>query len=175
MNEANDAFYMLSRPVIVAIGSHAIGAGMTFAAICDVRVAASGVYFSMPEIDRGTASGGGAAFTRLNMPVGKMRELLFTGSRFKTEELADTGFFNYIVPKSEVLDRSLELARLMAGKSLGAIRATKICCNAVERMAALEGRAFAQEYSAQLTSSPDGQEGILAFLEKRVPNYRNRQ
>lgn len=174
VNEANDAFFNLTRPVIAAIGSHAIGAGMTFAAICDLRVAASDVIFSMPEVDRGTTSGGGIAFNRLNMPVGKMREMLFTGRRFRTEELADTGFFNYIVPATQVLDKSLEIARLIAGKSLQALRATKICANAVETMERRAGRRFAQEYSAQLTSSADGQEGIRAFLEKRAPEYRKK-
>ena len=171
VNQANDAFFKLTRPVVAAIGSHAVGAGMTFAAICDIRVAAENVIFSMPEIDRGTTSGGGLAFTRLNMPIGKMREMLFTGRRFRTEELADTGFFNYILPSAQVLDKSLEIARLMATKNLEAIRATKICINAAETLPRPEGRRLSQEYSAQLTSSSAGKEGMRAFLEKREADY----
>jgi len=174
VNEANDAFYRLARPVVAAIGSHAIGAGMTFAAICDIRVAASGVYFSMPEVDRGTTSGGGIAFNRLFMPVGKMREMLFTGRKFRTEELVDTGFFNYIVPRVDVLDKSLEIALAIAEKSLPALQATKISCNAVETLPREEGRRFAQEYSARLIASDEGKEGVRAFLEKRAPVYVHR-
>jgi len=172
VNDANDRFYNLTKPVVAAIGSHAIGAGMTFAAICDIRVAAQDIYFSMPEIDRGTTSNGGAAFNRLNFPVGKMRELLFTGRHFKTEELADTGFFNYIVPKDQVLKKSLEIATNIAKKSIHALQATKISANAIEVMGKAEGREFAQDYTARLTSSADGQEGILAFLQKRITTYR---
>lgn len=175
VNEANDAFFNMTRPVVAAIGSHAIGAGMTFAAICDIRVAASGVYFCMPEIERGTTSGGGISFNRLNMPVGLMREMLFTGRRFKTEELADSGFLNYILPRADVLKKSLEIAEMIAGKSLEAIQATKICCNAVETMPRGEGRRFAQEYSARLTASTDGQEGIRSFLEKRSATYAHQK
>ena len=46
----NDAFFKLTRPVVAAIGSHAVGAGMTFAAICDIRVAAENVIFSMRRV-----------------------------------------------------------------------------------------------------------------------------
>jgi enoyl-CoA hydratase len=174
VNEANDAFYRIQRPVIAAIGSHAIGAGMTFAAICDIRVAAGNMYFGMTEIDRGTTSTGGLAFNRLFMPVGKMREMLFTGRRFKTEELIDTGFFNYVVPKADVLSKSLEIAGIIAGKSLEALQLTKRCCNEVETMPRGEGRRLSQEYSARLTASMEGQEGIRAFLEKRDAVYSHK-
>jgi len=172
VNEANDVFYHLPRPVVAAIGSHAIGAGMTFAAICDIRVAAQDVWFGMTEIDRGTTSNGGAAFNRLYFPAGKMREMLFTGRKFKTEELGDTGFFNYVVPKAEVLDKSLALALNIAEKSLFALQATKASANAVEVMARAEGRKFSQEYTARMTSSSEGQEGIQSFLQKRDAVYR---
>lgn len=175
VNRANDRFMNLRRPVIAAINSHAIGAGMTFAAICDLRVAASGAYFAMPEIDRGTTSGGGAPFNRLFMPAAKMRELLFTGRKFTAAELADTGFFNYVVAKEDVLDKSLKLAEVIAGKSFEALEATKLCCNAVLGMERGEARRFAQEYSARLTAGADAKEGIKAFLEKRVPVYAGRQ
>ncbi|MGD9942103.1 MAG: enoyl-CoA hydratase/isomerase family protein [Burkholderiaceae bacterium] len=174
VNEANDRFYGLQRPVIAAIGSHAIGAGMTFAAICDLRIAASGALFAMPEIDRGTTSGGGAPFNRLNFPAARMRELLFTGRRFTADELADTGFFNAVVPRDEVLDTSLRLAERIASKSFEALKATKLCCNAVEHMSPQDGRRFTQEYSARLTAGADAKEGIQAFLEKRSPVYSKR-
>ncbi len=175
VNQANDRFMNLQRPVIAAIASHAIGAGMTFASICDLRVAASGAYLAMPEVDRGTTSGGGAPFNRLFMPSAKMRELLFTGRKFTAAELADTGFFNYVLPKEEVLDKSLMLAEVIAGKSFDALKATKICCNAVLGMERAEARRFSQEYSARLTAGSDAKEGIQAFLDKRAPVYAGRQ
>ena len=174
VNEANDAFYKMSKPVVAAIGSHAIGAGMTFAAICDIRVAARDVIFSMPEIERGTTSGGGIPFNRLFMPVGRMREMLFTGARFRTEELESTGFFNYIVSKSEVMDKSMALAQNIASKSLFALQATKLSCNAAEVLPREEGRRLSQEYTARITASKDGQEGIRSFLEKRDAVYTHK-
>lgn len=175
VNQANDRFMNLQRPVIAAINSHAIGAGMTFAAICDLRVAASGAYFAMPEIDRGTTSNGGAPFNRLFMPTARMRELLFTGRRFTASELIDTGFFNYVLPKEEVLDKSLRLAETIAAKSFDALKATKICCNAVLEMEREEGRRFSQEYTARLTAGSDAKEGIHAFFDKRAPVYTGQQ
>ena len=45
----------------------------------------------------GVMAAGGAFFTRLNMPVGKVREIVFTGRRFTAEELRNSGVFDYIV------------------------------------------------------------------------------
>lgn len=174
VNRATDRFFHLSRPVIAAINSHAIGAGMTFASQCDIRVASEAAFFSMPEVDRGLTSGGGAPFFRLNMPVGKIREIILTGRRFLAHELQDTGFFNYILPPADVLPKAMEIAAIIAGKSLPALQATKLCANAIENLSFAEGRALSQEYSARLTSGLDAKEGIRAFLEKRAPGYARR-
>ena len=59
---------------------------------------------------------GGSFFTRINAPVGKVREMVLTGRRFTAEELRHSGIFNYVVPKSEVLPKSMEIARIIAKK-----------------------------------------------------------
>jgi enoyl-CoA hydratase len=174
VNRATDRIFGLSKPVIAAMESHAVGAGMTFAAICDIRIAADTVFCSMPEIDRGLTSGGGAPFLRLGMPAGKVRELIFTGRRFFAPELHDCGFIDYVTPPGGVMAKAMEIAEIIAAKSLPALQATKLCANAVERMDADAGRALAQEYSARLTAGSDSKEGIRAFLERRDPRYAHR-
>lgn len=171
VNRATDRFRALSKPVIAAMDSHAVGAGMTFAAICDIRVAAESVFCSMPEIDRGLTSGGGAPFLRLGMPNGMVRELIFTGRRFFAPELHACGFIDHVTPPGGASDKAMDIARLVATKSLPALQATKLCANAVEGLDDLEGRALSQEHSARLTAGLDAKEGIRAFLERRDPRY----
>jgi enoyl-CoA hydratase/carnithine racemase len=75
-------------PVIGAINSHILGVGLVLAAFCDIRVGSQDVFFTCPGIDRGVPAGGASFFTRLTMPVAKIRELICTGRRFNTQNIA---------------------------------------------------------------------------------------
>jgi enoyl-CoA hydratase/carnithine racemase len=119
----------------------------------------------------GLTAGGGAYFTRLNMPVGKVREIIFTGRRFYAHELRDTGLCDYILPRDQVLGKSLEIAEVIAGKSFAALQAVKRCANAVLDLSFADAMKLTQEQTAHLTAGPDSKEGIKAFLEKRDPTY----
>ena len=172
VNAATRSFSNFSRPVIGAINGHAVGAGMTFAATqCDIRVVSEEAFFSMPQIDRGLTAGGGAYFTRINMPAGKVRELIFTGRRFTAHELKDTGLCDYLLPRDAVVTKALEIAELIAAKSFSALQAVKKCANAVQDMNFADAMKFTQAETARLTAGPDSKEGIKAFLEKREPGY----
>src|SRR6185369_16406854 len=124
----------IDRPMIAAINGHAVGVGLSMAAMCCMRVASSKAMFAKPEIDRGVVASGGIQLTRLAMPAAKVREMIYTGRRFSAEELRDTGFFNYIVEPDQVLPKAMEIAAQIAKKSLPALKANKICNNAVEGM-----------------------------------------
>ena len=175
INECLPRFYNLDRPVIGALNSHAVGVGLVLAAFCDMRVASKDAFFACPEIDRGVLAGGGSFFTRLNMPAGRIREMIYTGRRFMAAELQEnTGFFNYIVPKDQVMPKAMELAAVVAGKSLAALKANKLCNNASETMNWTEAYKLSQAKSADLTVTKDAKEGIRAFLEKRQPQYTDR-
>jgi enoyl-CoA hydratase/carnithine racemase len=167
-------FYAIERPVIAAINGAAIGIGMILAALCDMRIAAEDARFACPEIDYGLVAGGAALFARVNMPEAKVREMLFTGAKFTARELEQTGFFNYVVPRQEVMPRAMEVARQIAPKSLPAIRARKIASAALEGRTWTEAYLDAQVLSAGLTAGNDGSEGVRAFLDGRAPNYRDR-
>ena len=175
INECLPRFYNLDRPVIGALNSHAVGVGLVLAAFCDMRVASKDAFFACPEIDRGVLAGGGSFFTRLNMPSGRIREMIYTGRRFMADELQEnSGFFNYVVPKDQVMPKALEIAGIIAKKSLAALKANKLCNNASESMSWTEAYKLSQAKSADLTITADAKEGIRAFLEKRQPKYTDR-
>lgn len=166
-------FYALDRPLIAAINAHAVGIGVILAGLCDMRIAADDALFSCPEIDYGLVAGGAGLFAHLNMPEAKVREMLFTGSRFTADELSETGFFNYIIPRGLVLSRALELANVIAAKSLPALRARKIASSRLQGRNWQDAYLDAQDHSARLTEGIDGGEGVNAFLEGRTPTYRD--
>jgi enoyl-CoA hydratase len=174
VNASLPRLYNIDRPVIAAINGPAVGVGVSVAAMCDIRVCSKKAFFAKPEIDRGLVASGGIQITRLNLPVGVVREMIYTARRFTAEELAWTGFFNYLVEPEEVLPKAMEIAAQIATKSLPALKANKICNNAVEGMPWQEGYKLTQDYSAMLTGMSDAKEGIRAFLEKRRANYQDR-
>jgi enoyl-CoA hydratase len=167
-------FYRLDRPVIAAINGAAIGIGMVLAGLCDMRVAAEDTRFACPEIDYGLVGGGAGLFSLLKLPEAKVREILFTGRRFTARELEPTGFFNYVVPRPDVLSTALSLARDIAAKSLPSIRARKTASVSLEGRSWIEAYLDAQALSAELASGSDGGEGVRAFLEHRRPSYNDR-
>ncbi len=167
-------FYRMDRPVIAAVNGAAIGIGMILSALCDMRVAAEDAKFACPEIDYGLVAGGAAIFAMVKMPEAKIREMLFTGSRFTARELEPTGFFNYVLPRKDVLPKALELARQIAAKSLPAIRARKAASANLEGRSWMEAYLDAQQLSGMLTAGEDGAEGVKAFLEGRAPRVSDR-
>jgi enoyl-CoA hydratase/carnithine racemase len=162
-------FYRLDRPVIAAINGAVIGIGMILAALCDMRVVAEDARFACPEIDYGLVAGGAALFAHVNMPEAKVREMMFTGARFTARELEPTGFFNYVVPRADVMPRSLAIARQIATKALPSIRARKIASSEIEGRSWTQAYLDAQALSAELIRGNDGAEGVRAFLEGRAP------
>jgi enoyl-CoA hydratase/carnithine racemase len=173
INRTLPRLYELDRPVIAAINASAIGIGVILAASCDMRVTCDAAFFACPEIDYGLVAGGAGLFAWLKMPEGRVREMVYTGRRFSAAELSDTGFFNYIVSRHEVLPKAMEIARLIAHKSLPAIKARKATSNALEGLSWYDAYLLSQRASASLTAGEDGQEGIRAFLERREPQFRD--
>ena len=167
-------FYRMDRPVIAAINGAAIGIGMILSALCDMRVAAEDAKFACPEIDYGLVAGGAPIFAMVGMPEAKIREMLFTGARFTARELEPTGFFNYVLPRRQVLPKAMELARQIAAKSLPAIRARKVASANLEGRSWMEAYLDAQLLSGMLTAGEDGAEGVKAFLEGRAARIADR-
>ena len=101
--------------------------------------------------------------------------MILTGRRFMAEELRHACVFNYILPKSEVIPKALEIAHIMAKKSLPALKANKAAVNVGETQTSwLETYKMGQKTSAGLTAGADAKEGIKSFLEKRDPVYVDR-
>ncbi len=163
--------YNMNRPTIAALNMHAIGVGFVMSTFCDMRIASEEAFFAVPEIDRGVMAAGGSFFTRINMPMGKVREMVLTGRRFTAMELKEFGIFNYVVPKKDVMPKAMEVARLIAKKSLPALKFNKTTMNLAETMPWQSAYSMTVPISAHMTSMPDSKEGIKSFLEKRDPKY----
>lgn len=97
----------LPVPVIAKIRGYCLGAGLEVAASCDLRVAAKGSQFSMPEVKVGIPSVIEAALLPSLIGWGKTRELLYTGKFIGAEEALRWGLVGRVVPAA-ALDRAAE-------------------------------------------------------------------
>lgn len=171
-HEVMGAVENLPQPVIAAVNGFALGGGCELALSCDIRVASDNAKFGQPEVNLGVIPGFGGT-QRLPRLVGKGMacELLFTGDMIDAQEALRIGLVNRVVSG----DTLLETCRQMAGKiiSKGPV-AIRLCKEAVNNGMQMD-LARANQYEAvqfgQCFASPDQEEGMSAFLEKRPAKF----
>jgi len=125
----------------------------------------------LPVIDGGLLGGG--KHTQRLFPHSTLRRMMFTGYRVPGPELYRLGVVEACVPRAELMDRAMGLAREIAGKSPAAIRLAKRTLNTIEDMSLRDGYRYEQNMTTELGEHPDSAEAQAAFREKRKPNYRD--
>jgi len=124
-----ECFTRLERtrvPVIAAIERVCIGAGMELALCCDIRIAAEGTIFSIPEVQLGIVPDmGGTQRLPRTIGVGMAKELIYTARRFDATEALRIGFVNHVYPAGELGARAAELAAEIAANGPLAVQAAK--------------------------------------------------
>jgi len=170
---ARDAMWAITDcavPVIGAINGPALGAGLAFAACCDILVASEKARFGTTEINVGLLG----ASSHLSLLVGrhKAREMFFTGEQVPASELYRVGSVRAVVPPDELISTARVLATTLAEKSPIALRLAKESMNRVEHLPLKEAYRTEQDYTARLMRFEDAREARAAFLEKRPPEWK---
>src|SRR5689334_15819468 len=109
LHRACDALRRLPVPVIARIDGYALGAGLELAAACDIRIAAAGARFGMPEVKVGIPSVIEAALLPSLIGWGRTRRLLYTGDTIDAAEAERWGLVERCVPTAE-LDGAIDAA-----------------------------------------------------------------
>jgi enoyl-CoA hydratase/carnithine racemase len=162
-------------PVVAAIHGYCLGGGLELAMACDVRIAAEDAQLGQPEIKLGLIPGGGGT-QRLPRLVGHGRALYLnlTGDPISGSKAYEWGLVERAVPRAELLDAALELAGTLAKRSPHSMGVFKRLAAVTRDLPLADGmRAEAQGF-LQCISSEDGAEGVVAFLEKREPEFTGR-
>lgn len=165
-----DALESMRAIGIAQIQGHCVGGGLVLAAACDLRIAAEGTSFSIPEIDLGIPLAWGG-IPRLVREIGPAltKELVMTCRRFDTTEAKAAGFLNRIVPAEELSTAVDELAEQIASKPAYAIQATKRGTNAVTAQMVGTSRAWADSDAlAGGLRDPEGRAAAQAYLERVI-------
>lgn len=164
-----------SKPVIAAISSGCIGAGLDIVSACDMRYASDDAFFSIKEIDMGMVADLGT-LQRLPriIPEGLVRELAFTGRNVDAAEAEKIGLVNKSFTSRESLMQEVtSIAAQIATKSPISIRGTKHILNYSRDHSINDGLSYMATWNAAMLLSEDLTETFQAKLEKRNPVYRN--
>jgi|TARA_B110000977_G_scaffold125703_1_gene160873 enoyl-CoA hydratase/carnithine racemase len=159
--------------VVSAMFGAVIGGGLEIAAATHVRIAEPSTIFQLPEGSRGIFVGGGAT-ARVGRLIGadRMTEMMLTGRKYNADEGLALGLTHYSVGEGE----ALELAQQLAGKiSRNAPLSNYMMIQSISRindMSQSDGLFTESLVAAMSQTTPDAEEGLKAFLEKRAPKFR---
>ncbi len=166
------AMERLGKPVIAAINGYALGGGCELAMACTLRIAADTAKLGQPEIGLGLLPGYGGT-QRLPRLVGSGRalEMMLTGAPIDAEEARRIGLVNRVVPRAELLPRTMELARRIAAQAPIAVRYVLAAVREGSGMTLADGCAHEAGLFGLAAATRDWREGTNAFLEKRPPRF----
>ncbi|MCA0964106.1 crotonase/enoyl-CoA hydratase family protein [Salipiger bermudensis] len=158
---------------VSAMTGAVIGGGLEMATATHVRIAEPSVIFQLPEGRRGIFVGGGAT-VRVGRILGsdRMVEMMLTGRKYNADEGLQLGLAHYSVGEGEALPLARKLAEKIAAN---APMSNYFMVNALPRIADMSRSdgLFTESLAAALVqTTPDAEEGLNAFLEKRNPVFR---
>ncbi|HEY6539260.1 MAG TPA: enoyl-CoA hydratase-related protein [Candidatus Dormibacteraeota bacterium] len=159
------------KPVIGAVGGAARAGGVALVAACDIAIAADSATFATGEVRLGLAPAVLSVVVLAKVRRSAAARLFLTGAVAGAGEAREMGLVAQVVPGAE-LEAAVEV---VAGQLLlaepAALAATKRILQQVPELAREEAFSRMAELSAQLFASPEANEGMTAFLERRPPSW----
>ena len=162
-------------PFIAAIQGFCLGGGLELAMCCDIRVASEDSQLGQPEIKLGLIPGAGGTqrLPRL-VGLGRAQLLNLTGEFIDAPTAYEWGLVEKVVPREELLDTALGIARTIAQRSPVAVAVLRELARTTRDLPLEEGMRREAEGFRRCLKSEDGAEGVAAFLEKRDPQFTGR-
>lgn len=126
-----DRWRDIPKPTIAAVQGKCIAGGLMLAWPCDIIIAADDAAFADPTVSFGV--GGVEYFSHVwEVGIRKAKEMLFTADEIEAEDALRLGMVNQVVPRAELMDATLAMARRIATKSRFALKLTKLAVNGVQ-------------------------------------------
>ena len=170
-NPFNDA--TLQKPVIAAINGVSIGEGLTRTLPCDVRVASDTARLSFRFLRVGlTPEVASTHYAVYLIGLGRTLELMLTGELLPADEAFRIGLVNHIYPTNQLLEKAVELAGAIADNPNWNLAKVKHLVHQdylehdIDKVLADESKIFRESQGRDAHK-----EALLAFREKRAPNF----
>ena len=160
-------------PVIGAINGVAAGAGLGVALACDLRVMSEGAFLTSAFTAIGLVPDSGTTWwLSHHLGVSRALELTLTNRRVGAQEARELGLCLDVTPDAELLDRAREVASEMADLVPDALVSTRRLVRDAAGSSLERALLAEQQEQGRLGKTPEHREGVMAFMEKRKPDFR---
>ncbi len=161
------------KPVIAAVAGFALGGGCELAMMCDFIIAADTARFGQPEIKLGIIPGAGGT-QRLPRAVSKAKamDMCLTARMMDANEAERAGLVSRVVAADRLVAEALEAATVIASMSLPSVMMIKESVNRAYESSLADGVQYERRLFHSTFATEDQKEGMKAFVEKRLPNFR---
>jgi enoyl-CoA hydratase len=166
----------LEKPLLAMIHGYCVGGGVSIALDCDLRLAADDARFGVPAARLGLGYHYSGMEKLMNL-VGPAytKEIFFTArANFSAQDALRMGLVNQVVPKAELESFTRDYALAIAQNAPLTIRSAKTTVAQLLRPSAQRDVALLEQMIADCFNSQDYQEGVIAFAEKRRPQFQGR-
>ncbi len=160
-----------AKPVVALVQGAALGGGAELVAVADLIVAEESARFGFTEIRLGIVPAVISPFVLRKMVPGAARAFFVTGERFSAARALETGLISQVCPDGGLAAALGDVLDRLRAAGPAAVPVVKALWRTVPGLAPDAARAYTTAAIARMRVSPEGQEGLRAFLEKRKPQW----
>ena len=163
-----------SKPVIAKVHGAAFAAGCQLVATCDLSLSTSDAIFATPGVNIGLFCSTPMVAVSRNVSRKKTVKMLLTGEPITAQHAKEIGLINDHFQNSSLEEEVSKLAETIASKSNKVVKIGKEAFYKQLEMPLSEAYKYTSEVMSENMMVLDAKEGIAAFLEKRIPNWKNK-
>ena len=163
-----------NKPVIAKVHGAAFAAGCQLVATCDLALSTNEAIFATPGVNIGLFCSTPMVAVSRNVSKKKTMKMLLTGEPINAQYAKEIGLINDHFENSKLEEEVSKLAEMIASKSNKVVKIGKEAFYKQLEMPLSEAYKYTSEVMSENMMALDAKEGISAFLEKRIPNWKNK-